>query len=109
MVTAKSADTDRYRRAGRSAIRPTPVGATLARDELVAGLRCVYQRAGLELALASGKTESSALSIALRHASRQDIACTLADVAAQFGLAHGELVEIVGERMADTLQEAEHH
>jgi len=59
------------------------------------------------LTLAIGETESSALSIALRHASRQDIACTLADVVAQFGLAHGELVEIVGERMAATFQEAE--
>lgn len=99
MVKAKITSTDRYRRASRCAIRPTPIGETLARDELVAGLRCVFQRAGLELALATGETESYALSIA----------CTLADVAAQFGLAQGELVEIVGQQMADTLQEAEHH
>lgn len=99
MVTARIAGTDRYRRASRYAIRPTPIGETLARDELVAGPRCVYQRAGLEFALASGKTESDALSIA----------CTLADVAAQFGLAQGERVEIVGQQMAETLQETEHH
>lgn len=107
MVTAKIADTDRYYRVGRSAIRPAPVGDTLTRDELIAGLRSVYQRARIELALSGGKTEAYALSIALRQA--QDIACTLADVAAQFGLAHGELVEIVGERMAAAIQEAERH
>ncbi len=99
MVTAKIADTDRYRRASRCAIRPAPVGDTLTRDELIAGLRRVYQRARIELALSGGKTESYALSIA----------CTLADVAAQFGLAHGELVEIVGERMAAAIQEVERH
>ena len=98
MVTAAIADTDHYHRAGRSAIRPAPVGETLARDELVAGLRSVYQQARLDLALSGGKTESYALSIA----------CTLADVAAQFGLAHGELVEIVGERTAAAIQEAEY-
>ncbi len=99
MVTGRITGTNRYRRASRYAIRPAPIGETLARDELVAGLRCVFQRAGLEPALSSRMTELHALSIA----------CTLANVAAQFGLAHGELVEIVGERMADTLQEAEHH
>ncbi len=59
----------------------------------------MYQQARLDLALSGGKTESYALSIA----------CTLADVAAQFGLAHGELVEIIGERMAAAIQETERH
>ncbi len=98
MVTAKITGTDRYRRTSRCAIRPAPVCETLTRAELVAGLRSGYQRARRELALPSSQPELYVLSIA----------CTLADVAAQFGLAHGELVEIVGERMAAAIKETEH-
>ena len=88
----------RARHMRRLAIRPAPMGETLTRAELVAGLRSGYQRARLELALPSSQPELYALSIA----------CTLAEVAAQFGLAHGELVEIVGERMAAAIKETEH-
>ncbi len=88
----------RARKTSRLAIRPASIGETLTRAELVAGLRSGYQRARLELALPSCEPELYALSIA----------CTLADVAAQFGLTHGEVVEIVGERMASAIQETEH-
>ncbi len=69
-----------------------PLGDGLTREELVAGLRSVFQQSQIELALSGGGRDSRLYAFA--------IACALADVAEQFGLAHGELVEILGEGFA---------
>ncbi len=70
---------------------PAPVGDNLTRAELVAGLRQVYQQAQIEL-IESPEREARLYALAM--------ACVLADVAQHFGLADGELIEIVGERVA---------
>ncbi len=64
-----------------------PVGTTLTREQLVAGLRCVFQRTGGELA-EEGDHQRRYLFF---------IAGVLDDVAREFGLSAGEREEILGE------------
>lgn len=70
---------------------PIPVGHALTRGELVAGLRTVYQRARLDLTL-EREREAALYEMA--------VACVVGDVVEQFCLSYGELVEILGERLA---------
>jgi len=76
-------------RLNRLTIRPEPVGETLTRAELVAGLRRVVQQARVELAAEPDREAARRYAFA--------IACVLDDVAEQFGLTPGERVEIMGE------------
>ena len=68
--------------------RPVITGNALTRAELVAGLRRTWQQAQLD-ALAEVEREAMAFAVA----------SVLCDVAIQFQLSHGEMVEILGERM----------
>ncbi len=69
-----------------SAIHLAPVGVTLTRQELVAGLRSVFQRTSAEL-----ETEARNDPYLL------DIAGVLDDVAREFGLNAWEREEILGD------------
>ncbi len=64
-----------------------PVGTTLTREQLVAGLRSVFQRTSAELAADAGGQDAYLL----------DIAGVLDDVAREFGLNAGEREEILGD------------
>lgn len=64
-----------------------PVGATLTREQLVAGLRSVFQCTSAELAADDGGQDAYLL----------DIAGVLDDVAREFGLNAGEREEILGD------------
>ena len=75
-------------RLNRLTLQPEPVGDTLTRAELIAGLRRVVQQARVELAAESDPEE------ARRHAFA--IVCVLDDVAEQFGLTAEERMEILG-------------
>ena len=68
--------------------RPVITGAALTRAELVAGLRRTWQQAQLD-AIAEAERDTMAFAVA----------SVLCDVAIQFQLSHGEMVEILGERM----------
>ena len=68
--------------------RPVITGNALTRAELVAGLRRTWQQAQLD-ALAEAEREALALGVA----------SVLCDVAIQFQLSQGEMIEILGERM----------
>ncbi len=68
--------------------RPVITGAALTRAELVAGLRRTWQQSQLD-ALAEAERDTMAFAVA----------SVLCDVAIQFQLSHGEMVEILGERM----------
>ncbi len=81
----------RLTRLNRLTIRPAPVGETLTRAELIAGLRRAYQQTQVDLAAQPDTRD--------REACLRSVAATLCDVAAQFGLNGGELEEILGRPM----------
>lgn len=68
--------------------RLPPVGATLDRARLVAGLRAVFQRTRLELALTSADRDEEVVLA---------VAAVLDDVADEFGLSAGEREDILAE------------
>ncbi len=70
-----------------SATHLPPVGATLTREQLVAGLRSVFQRTSAELDRDGGSQDAYVL----------DIAGVLDDVAREFGLNAWEREEILGD------------
>jgi hypothetical protein len=80
-------------RTNRIAIRPAPVGSVLTRAELVAGLRRAFQQAQLDLLSQPEDDDSCALIIT----------STLRDVTYQFGLNAGEMEEIFGQVMIESL------
>ncbi len=70
-----------------SSIHLPPVGATLTREQLIAGLRSVFQRTSAELDREGDSQDAYVL----------DIAGVLDDVAREFGLNAGEREEILGD------------
>ncbi len=70
-----------------SATHLPPVGATLTREQLIAGLRSVFQRTSAELDREGDSQDTYVL----------DIAGVLDDVAREFGLSAGEREEILGD------------
>jgi hypothetical protein len=86
-----------HRRIGR-AFRLPPVGQSLTRERLIAGLRCVFQRVQLELATSNGGRDARLYTVA--------VACVINDVADEFGLNAGEREEVLGQ-WAKTIDLAE--
>ena len=73
--------------------RPVITGSALTRAELVAGLRRTWQQAQLDT-IAEAEREAMAFTVA----------SVLCDVAIQCQLSHGEMVEILGERMFSEIE-----
>jgi len=77
--------------------RSAPVGNVLSRAELVSGLRRAWQQSQLD---AIGEVERDGIAFT--------VASVLFDVASQFRLSHGEIVEILGERMFGEIERRTH-